>query len=265
MISKVSQRIETDNDVYLLEVVGDRLLINDDYHGIKVLDTNLALIQTVHLPEDTAVYRAYTLNQPGLVALYCPDNSSILMLAVATGDVEVINCPHSEVLAHGFCWTSQGLLVATTSGGVAQLFQSELTSISQATIEEHHPQFSDFCRMLAEVDVLEATGDLSVVYETPDSVVCHSHHADADRVFPKCEVNAHQVTSGGSYLLYVAEDMLLLQWLSGGTECVTSDPSRYYLRARFLGGESQGSFVVLSAERANAQHCYLETYHICQD
>ena len=42
----------TNNDIYFMEVVSDKIIINDNYDGVLILDSELNIIKRIKLLDD---------------------------------------------------------------------------------------------------------------------------------------------------------------------------------------------------------------------
>jgi hypothetical protein len=59
MLELIRRHKETDNDVYFLDVIGDRVVINDDYRGLKVLSTDLEPLMNIPVFDGWIIDRMY--------------------------------------------------------------------------------------------------------------------------------------------------------------------------------------------------------------
>lgn len=80
----------TQNDIYFMEVLSDKIIINDNYNGILVFDKNLELIKKLEIFEDITIYYSFVNNIGGEILLFCPDNECIVYINIETYEYEVI-------------------------------------------------------------------------------------------------------------------------------------------------------------------------------
>ncbi|RDU22604.1 hypothetical protein [Anaerosacchariphilus polymeriproducens] len=68
-----------ENDIYFMEVTENKIIVNDNYEGIIVFDTNMNLLKKMRLFEDIIIYSSYDLGNDEIV-LFCPENEKILYI-----------------------------------------------------------------------------------------------------------------------------------------------------------------------------------------
>lgn len=59
----------TDNDCYFMEVAGDKIILNRNYDGVMILDSDLKVVKEITLPEDMTIDQSFLLDR-GIV-LHC--------------------------------------------------------------------------------------------------------------------------------------------------------------------------------------------------
>lgn len=64
------------NDVYFLEVIGDKILVNYNYSGILVFDRELCLLETIEIMDDFIIESSVKRGQE--ILFICPENKSFV-------------------------------------------------------------------------------------------------------------------------------------------------------------------------------------------
>ncbi len=65
------EKIIRENDTYFLEVLDDRIIINDNYDGVLIFDLEMNFIKAINIFEDIVVYDSYVISNKELI-LFCP-------------------------------------------------------------------------------------------------------------------------------------------------------------------------------------------------
>ncbi|NYC30620.1 hypothetical protein [Clostridium saccharobutylicum] len=107
------------NDIYFMEVLSDKIIINDNYNGILVFDKNLELIKKLEIFEDITIYYSFVNNIGGEILLFCPNNECIVYINIETYEYEVIylkNGLENLIFSNLYEWNDNGLILSTYNG-----------------------------------------------------------------------------------------------------------------------------------------------------
>ncbi|PXV83705.1 hypothetical protein C8E03_1452 [Lachnotalea glycerini] len=77
MIDKIIQ----DNDIYFIDVVENKIIVNDNYEGVLIYDLELDLIKNMKLFEDIVIYSSFILGKNEIM-LFCPENGALVYINV---------------------------------------------------------------------------------------------------------------------------------------------------------------------------------------
>lgn len=83
-----SEKKFVNNDIYFIEVVQDKIIMNDNYDGINILNNELKIIKNLHLFDDIVIDSSYVKDNE--IILYCYENSCFVYLNVDTYVYKVI-------------------------------------------------------------------------------------------------------------------------------------------------------------------------------
>lgn len=73
------EKIIRENDTYFLEILENRIIINDNYHGILIFDFEMNFIKAINIFEDIVVYDSYVISNKELI-LFCPENEKMVYI-----------------------------------------------------------------------------------------------------------------------------------------------------------------------------------------
>lgn len=78
-----------DNDVYFLQTISDRILVNDNYNGILIYDFNLKLINKIFLFDQMVI--SSSINNNSQILLFCEENECIVYINLNSFKYKVID------------------------------------------------------------------------------------------------------------------------------------------------------------------------------
>ena len=104
------------NDVYFLACVNDKILINDNYKGMLILDSELNMIDAIEIMDDLVIYSYYVYQNK--ILLYCPENNNIVFLDVESGKYIIISLSgfESEIFGDVYELDDDKIILATYKG-----------------------------------------------------------------------------------------------------------------------------------------------------
>lgn len=109
----------TNNDCYFMEVAGDRIILNRNYDGVMILDSNLKVVKEITLFKDMAIDQSFLLDR-GIV-LHCYEKHCLVYIDLRSCACKII--PLEEGL-NELCflrlyeWHDDELLLTAENGTV---------------------------------------------------------------------------------------------------------------------------------------------------
>ena len=79
-------------DIYFLQVVGDKIVLNDDYEGLCILDSNLQAIKKIKINQDIVIYNSVVVSEKE-VLLNCIENGIMFIVNIETDEIKKIHFP----------------------------------------------------------------------------------------------------------------------------------------------------------------------------
>ncbi|NFH70234.1 hypothetical protein FDC35_12740 [Clostridium botulinum] len=136
------------NDIYFMEVLSDKIIINDNYDGILILDNNLDLIKRLNVFEDMTIYSAFVNNNEEML-LFCPDNECMVYINIANYEYKVINLNNgleNLIFSTLYEWNDNGLVLTTYKGEFysVSVYQKSIQKIGYEEIERLYPKLYKF-------------------------------------------------------------------------------------------------------------------------
>lgn len=79
-------------DIYFLQIVGDKIVLNDDYEGLCILDSNLQAIKKIKIIQDIVIYNSVVVSEKE-VLLNCIENGIMFIVNIETDEIKKIHFP----------------------------------------------------------------------------------------------------------------------------------------------------------------------------
>jgi hypothetical protein len=257
----------TGNDIYFMEVVSDKVVVNDGYEGVHVLDGELNTVWRPRVMDGLMIYTSFV-NGPDLV-LHCVENDCLVHLNVDTGQTKVIPltpglCDTAFLPLYG--WAGDDLVLSVGEGlpevrvrisggaiveaeasadiGSAPSVRDTWNSLKQggASVHRVYPE-----RRLALVEV-----------EGRFEAVCLDDWSR--KPLGVAAAPFHDLEAFGGYVAQVDESGIVLS--DGGTSMrLAPEPSGYvFLRGKFLPDAKGAAFITLASNDANVEECRISRY-----
>lgn len=248
------------NDIYFLACVNNKIVINNSYIGVLILDSELNVIDTIEIIDDLVIYSYYVYQNN--ILLYCPENSIIVLLDVETGKHMIISLSgfEDEIFGEIYEWIDDSIVLSTYKGNFICI---NLTNTAS------EPLYYNECEMQVQkdYDFLKKYTVHKVFSDETKAIVGNNklHLLDyrSHRVLlEKIEQEQyHDYELAGQCLVKIGENKI------GITNCreefVLKPKKGYiYLRAKFLNENSKRYIITLSSDNKNIENSIIEKYPI---
>lgn len=240
------------NDVYFLEVIGDKILVNDNYSGILVFDRELCLLETIEIMDDFIIESSVKRGQE--ILFICPENKSFVYFNLVGYHYKIIPMVGWEdwIFSPLFQWEGDKVLLSDYKGRLVQLDLEreeicEVIPSGKEGILQQRQKLNDFVveKMFAEdrrAVVESEDGDLELIDYTEEicSIIC----------LPKGDF--HDFELQGASVTEIGEEFVLETNLET-KECQEYAPEEgyYYLRGKYMAAGQQTFLFLLSSDMAD--------------
>ncbi len=102
------------NDVYILDIVGNYILINNNYRGISIFNINLEKVKDIPIFEDLVIYSVYKDFIGEKILLYCPDNECIIYVNLELSDFNIIPLSNQDIIFSPIYYWNENLIILIT-------------------------------------------------------------------------------------------------------------------------------------------------------
>ncbi|MGB8367048.1 MAG: hypothetical protein WCD44_01705 [Candidatus Babeliales bacterium] len=252
------------NDIYILKIIDSNILINNDYQGISIFNSNLEKVKDIFIFEDLAIYSIYKNFIDKKVLLYCPDNECIVYVNLNTFDVNIISLPNQNIIFSSIYYWQKNLVVLTTYTSECYILDVEkriIKEISKKKIAKNYSVFYSFWIESKNYSILKVYSQkLEFVFDDPNyNRIGLFKFKQNEKFFIKKPTEiGHDIECKNNKFMFINENKII--FLS--EKKVTSweaKKNEIFLRAKFL---DINSIIILSSSKKNCKNNTINKFTI---
>lgn len=259
-ISKVKKQFR--NDIYFMETINGRLLINYNYEGVLILDNELELLKKIKIYNGLVIERAVKKNNE--ILLICSENEKLVYINCLSYKYKIIQIKKFGNINFSdfFEWDENQVFLLDYKGNLFRLdlakFQlqvahDEKKAISIQKIRTNINTFSIQKIFLSEkkvivkktsnvLELLDYTNNMKLIAEFPKS-----HYYD----FEMC----------GNFLAAISENKVVILNISNMKyQLYFSEEGYRFLRGKFMLEINNIFFVLLSGNKSDIYETTIKKY-----
>lgn len=174
----------TDNDIYFMELVSDKLVINDDYDGVFILDLELNMIKELKLFNDMSIYMSFIKDKE--IVLYCEENQCLVHINTDTCEYKIfpLSKEFEDIIFMPFYeWVDNDLILLSDNGNTKTHVDllNHTVNIIQENSEKFISKIYDNWKKLSEKVVYKVYPDeCNAVVESNNKIVLYNYQDDKE-------------------------------------------------------------------------------------
>ncbi len=113
-INKIIEKTYS-GDAYILEVLKDKVILNDNYEGVIVLDSNLSIVKRISIDQDLCIYNAIVIDEKEIL-LNCIESKKIYIVNIDTDKIKMMEMPdcfYDEILDKKIADNGNDIIIKT--------------------------------------------------------------------------------------------------------------------------------------------------------
>ena len=105
------------NDAYFMEIVNNMIVVNDNYKGLIIFDSELRLIEKIELIEELTIYTSF--KNGNKILLFCPDNGCFIYVNIELHKKKIIPLTEFDnyLFSTLYDWDQENLILSDYQGG----------------------------------------------------------------------------------------------------------------------------------------------------
>jgi len=255
------------SDIYFMEVISNKIIINDNYDGILILDNNLDLIKRLNIFKGITVYSSF-INDNEEMLLFCPDNECMVYIDIANYEYKVIylnNGLESLIVSNLYEWNENGLVLTTYKGEFYRVcvYEKTIQKIDYIEIEKLYPNLYNFYKESIKHKVIRTFPYeyIAVIEDEKHNISMLSVKDQTKYVINNVPENFLDIEfKGGTFAIVNEKNIEIIKYQDKSVLY----PNIYYifLKARFLNIKNDICLVTLSSSLSNVNHCEIDIFQL---
>lgn len=251
----------TDNDIYFIETVQDKIIINDNYEGVIILDSCFNVVKKLKLFDDMVIDTSFRKNNE--IVLYCYENQCFIYLDINTYVYKIISlnsdCSEMNYLSL-YEWQDDELSLLAENGEI--ILKIDLLTY---TVQKHCNESEMFSvyqdyQKLNKLLLHKVYSEKNVAIVEKDSKLEIINYKEQSLLMQKkIDINFYDVEAVNEFIVQLDEYKIVI---SNSVKNVDLFPTNGYrfLRCKFIQFNKTIFLIVLSCCDADSSLCKLERY-----
>lgn len=258
------------NDIYFIETVQDKIIINDNYEGVIILDSHLDIIKKIKLLDDMVIDTSFRKNNE--IVLYCYENQCFIYLDINTYIYNIIflnrDCSEMSFLPL-YEWHDDELILLAESGKIlvridlltytVQKYcnESELFSVYQ-DFEKLNKLFLHKVYPEKNIAIIEKDNILDIINYKEQSLL-------TEIMIDIKNIDFYDVEVINEFIVLVDEYKIIVSNSVKNVNLFPTTNGYRFLRCKFIYFNGEIFLIVLSCCDADSSLCKLERYTVGND
>ena len=274
----VTSKAFSNNDMYFMEVISDKIVINDNYEGVLILDRDFNVIKGIKLLDDLIIETSF-INEKEII-LYCYENECLIHIDIDSYAYEIIKLNKDlkdKIFLSLYEWINNDLILSADNGmffvyvnlldNTAQEIQKDLIDKLQFSIYDNwnklrkyrlHKIYSDKYYAVIESDnvimLMDYKNDTKSVLQI-ETMDVYDNKVPTNCIYHDIEVTTDcvvEISEKKISILYGSKNVILYP-----------NPENYrFLRGKFITIDKTDFLLLLSNNNSNSSKSKIEKYLI---
>lgn len=255
------------NDAYFMEVVSNKIIINDNYDGICIFDSELNIIANIKLLSDMVIDTSFIKGNE--IILCCYENECLIYFHIDTFDYKII--PLSAELKDIsflslFEWRGNDLILLSDNGTVfvqVNLSQGTINIISKNTIEKLRFSICDSWSKLNKFIIHKVySNTFKAIVEIDNKLILMDYKNNTNTDLKIKPIKFHDIEINNNCVVQVSENEISVQYKNKNIKLYPQHQEYSFLRCRFITVNEVEYIILLICSNTNSLVGEIERYSI---
>lgn len=252
------------NDIYQIESCGDKIIANDDYHGVRILDLSLNTIKTIPFLEKLVIFSIYKKYDNSAVMLYAPEQNNLFFVDLQTfkhftikPEISLNDFPFGR----NYYWKNDNLIFVDDNRNIfyqVDFKSSAVKKITTKTVKSISPTFLNFsntCKKHHAITIYPEKETL--IFQKNRKLVAFYDYKNKNLILKKHSPGFFEEIfyHNGTFIFFDAWNKNIK--FRDNNEFWNAEPPYYCLRIISL---ANGNIAMLFTNRDDHQKCILQIY-----
>lgn len=250
-----------------MEVLSDKIIINDNYEGILILDSNLNIIKRLKILEGIMIYSSFV-NRYGEILLFCPDNECMVHINIEDYQYKVISLKNGLeelIFSTLYEWNENSLVLTTYNGEFYSICVDKKTiqKIDYKEIEKLYPNLYNFYQELMKYKVIKVFSDeyIAIIYDENCNINMINFKRKTKQVINNVSDDFLDIEFRDETFTIVNEN--IIEIVKGYDKKVINRNKEFiFLKARFLSKGNNIFLVTLSSSQSDTNYSKINMFQL---
>ncbi len=268
MLVKIKEFLQKDNDIYFFQIVSDKIIINDNYVGVLILDSNLNLIKRLTIFDGITVYSSFFNNSNEEILLFCPDNECIVYVNIRSYEYSVIHLENgleNLVFSTLYEWNDNGLILTTYNSEFYSICLSK-KSMKKISDEEIATKYTELYKLFQEARKhktfkMLSDGSTAIIDYDNHNINIINHKNQIKHVFDNASIDFLDIDYRKGILAIVNENAVEIMY-NNGNVVMYPEEDYIFLKGRILDKFGNPFLITLSSSKLDINKSRIEMFQI---
>lgn len=264
----------TNNDIYFMEVVKEKIIINDNYDGVLILDSDLNILKSIKLLEEMSIDMSFVNNQE--IVLYCYENQCLIYINIDTYVYKIISLStdfEDKVFLSLYEWVDTDLFLIADDGdfftyvnlnsGEVQSAGRDIIDKCSCSIKNDWKKLSQFLvhKIYAQREeaVIEKSNVIKLInYKKQEGAILDIEPFEMEPLF------FYDVEVMENCTAQISEKEILLYYTNKKSTLLPNYPQYSFVRGKFIRANDEIFILLLSSSNSESSEAVIEKYYICK-
>ncbi|WP_432748264.1 hypothetical protein [Pectinatus frisingensis] len=268
MLIKTREYKQNNNDIYFIQTILDKVIINDNYDGILILDDNLDLIKRLKIFEGMTIYSSFINNVSEEILLFCPDNECMVYINLLTYEYKVIylkNKFEKLIFSNLYEWNMNGLVLSTYNGELYSISIKE-KKIRSIDYEEAERDYTQLYKLLQEskehkIYRIFPNEDMVLLYDEDSNIKVYNYEGQTKHVLNNVSISSLDIDFREGIFAVVNENVLEII-ANNNKVMIYPDENYIFLRGRLLSKHNNIYLIIVSSSKSDAGYSKVDMFRL---
>lgn len=260
---KVKEVELIDNDVYFIEILDDLLVINDNYQGILIFDSEFRQVGQIKLIEGLSIYTSYKKDKELL--LFCADNNCFIYVNVELNYQKIIDLSEFDywIFSTLYDWDKKNIILSDYQNHFMKInLNTGCLTINNVHNAESQAIRDDYNKLkkfkIIKNDGFEKKAFVEL-YDKKVGLVDYKQDLNIIKEFEQGKY--HDFELANDYIVKIGENKVEIL-IDSEVEIFYPSEKYYFLRGKFMYKDNKTYLFLLSGDKTNSCHIKIEKYEL---
>lgn len=268
MFIKTKEYKQSDNDIYFIQIISDKIIINDSYDGILLLDGNLDLIKRLKIFDGITIYSSFINNIDEEILLFCPDNECMVHINLQKYEYKVIHLQNGFedlIFSNLYEWNINGLALSTYKGEFYSVSIAEkiIRPIDYKEVQRKYTELYNLIQEIPKNNICKMFPDVNVVlmYDEDRNIKMFNDKEKIKHAINNANIGFLDIDFREGTFAMVNENVIEII-VGDDTTMIYPDEKNIFLQGRLISKYNDIYLIVLSSSKSDASYSKVDMFKL---